>query len=62
MATIEGALFKLLLEQYLLVEHTEHLLVKVVANIFIIDVHLHFLHLIIQMRLFRTVLNFPHLS
>ena len=60
LSTIQRAVIEWLLEQHLLVEHAEHLGVNVVADIFVVHIHLHFVHLVVLLWLFRAVLHLPH--
>lgn len=64
LAAVERAILELLLKKYLLVQHAEHLLVEVVADVLVVDIHLHLLHLVIggQLGLLGAVLHLPHLS
>ena len=64
LTSVQGAVLELLLEEHLLVQHAEHLLVEVVADVFVVDVHLHLFHLVIsgELGLLGAVLHLPHLS
>lgn len=61
--SVERAILELLLEENLLVQHAEHLLVEVVADVLVVHIHLHLFHLVVggELRLLGAVLHLPHL-